>query len=1051
MVYAESILSIDKEEAQKHLELLGYKHEDKIFMRYIHANPAEGQPKSIKKSRLNWEECERYQSQGYDAYFVINGGGDTDAAVKVGRAIFYEHDDLPKNIQRELWHNLGLPEPTVQIDTGGKSVHSYWVFHQPIGIKDWRELQEDLLDFADGDRSIKNPSRILRLAGCRYMKGDNPGSNIATIITASGKRYSYLELRDVIQVQKAQVTGPLDSIELPVSESVPLELCLTKRSREMLASGTTAPDKQRNDSGIELARDLIGTTAYLKKIGQAYDGNPEILFFDWCRAVALDTDKPKGQPEGIWKSASKDNPSPGSGEDGVQACIKGWHWRENIKTAGRNFSGSIGSVGGRGGNGGSRGSGGDGGDGNATYQKLSIREAIAKAEQILKARFSSQLDSIEASILLEELRREASVNEYNWEQKYLKPLREKLERSLALPVVANQPTAQTDPSQQLRLELLALIKETDPIKKVRKRAEIASHYGISKGEIEFLCRTLDSDSKTPKAQFFDLDDFLNMESDGIDYLIPGLLPRGETVLCTGLPKSGKTLLAIDAGFAIATGESNFLGEAVQQGRVLLISVDESTQSTKAKLLKRGFRPRDAANIAVMTAWDISQLDALEAKLEDFRPDLVIIDSLKRITAGREISENSAEFADVLYTLKELIGRYGAASILIHHSNKNQDATGVSRVRGSTAIVGAVWGIWQMDIPESEDESDRKPSKGKLKQKRFDPTNPNRIFTAICRDTEGALLNIRFNPENHSYGISESDESAQSDRKTQEQIILQILAQFAPRGLTGREIMDYSKLGRGVYSVLNRMIEKRLITQRQSTTDARMTVYCLPKSKTPPPPSQSHPICDQYSSNPNIGNDLEIDHKLITSHKKIDHNIEGDRPCVINSNSQPEPPLVEIDHKNTNKGGEGVSSNPVVKLNSKSITYKQCSDIADPWEEEYTIVNADADVLGEVVRIPSQVATTPVENAPQAAETVADEETPQDNTAKPAYEMVAVPDEEWQIGDHIFVDASDLPSSLQGYDGRRGIVDQIKKVSEQCLIDFGDDDFMHIPFRGLRRG
>jgi len=364
-VTAPSFLSIDKEEAQKHLELLGYKRGDKIFMRYIHANPAEGQPKSIKKSRLNWEECERYQSQGYDAYFVINGGGDTDAAVKVGRAIFYEHDNLAKNIQRDLWHSLGLPEPTVQIDTGGKSIHSYWVFHQPIGIKDWCKLQEDLLEFADGDRSIKNPSRILRLAGCRYMKGDNPGSNIATIITASGTRYSYLELRDVIQVQKTQVTSPLDSIELPVSESVPLELCLTKRSREMLASGTTAPDKQRNNSGIELARDLIGTTAYLERIGQAYNGSPEILFFDWCRAVALDTDKPKGQPEGIWKSASKDNPAPGSGEDGVQACIKGWHWRENIKPTGRNFSGGIGGSGGnRRGNGGGSGNGGgdDGGD-----------------------------------------------------------------------------------------------------------------------------------------------------------------------------------------------------------------------------------------------------------------------------------------------------------------------------------------------------------------------------------------------------------------------------------------------------------------------------------------------------------------------------------------------------------------------------------------------------------------------------------------------------------------------------------------------------------------
>jgi hypothetical protein len=435
MVYAESILSIDKEEAQKHLELLGYKHGDKIFMRYIHANPAEGQPKSIKKSRLNWEECKRYQSQGYDAYFVINGGGDTDAAVKVGRAIFYEHDNLPKNIQRELWHNLGLPEPTVQIDTGGKSVHSYWVFHQPIGIKDWCELQEDLLEFADGDRSIKNPSRILRLAGCRYMKGDNPGSNIATIITASGKRYNYLELRDVIQVQKAQVTSPLDSIELPVSESVPLELCLTKRSREMLASGTTAPDKQRNDSGIELARDLIGTTAYLKKIEQAYDGNPEILFFDWCRAVALDTDKPKGQPEGIWKSASKDNPSPGSGEDGVQACIKGWHWRENIKPTGRSFSGGIGSGNRRNFDGGSGGNSGDGGDGGnesnvfqfpggdgspLTFVKQVLSETKSKAERD-SAFVSSRYNPRDLQAIARELEREENISEEQQEAKEALP------------------------------------------------------------------------------------------------------------------------------------------------------------------------------------------------------------------------------------------------------------------------------------------------------------------------------------------------------------------------------------------------------------------------------------------------------------------------------------------------------------------------------------------------------------------------------------------------------------------------------------------------------
>jgi DNA primase catalytic core len=652
------------------------------------------------------------------------------------------------------------------------------------------------------------------------------------------------------------------------------------------------------------------------------------------------------------------------------------------------------------------GSGSRGGDGgNTARQKLPMREAIAKAEQVLEAQISSQLDPIEASILLEELRREAGVNEYNWEKNYLKPLREKLERSLALPETVNQPMVQTDPSERLRLDLLTLIKETDPIKKVRKRAEIASHYRISKGEIEFLCRTLEGDTKIPKAKFYALDDFLDMESEGIDYLIPGLLPRGETVLCSGLPKSGKSLLAIDAGFAIATGESKFLGETVQQGRVLLVSVDESEQSARAKLIRRGFRRSDRASLAVMTGWNISQLDELEAKLEDFRPDLVIIDSLKRITAGREISENSAEFADILYVLKELTGRYKAASILIHHSNKNPEATGVSRVRGSTAIAGAVWGIWQLDIPESEDASNGKPSKGKSKQKRFDPTNPNRIFTAICRDTEGALLNIRFNPENHSYAISESDESAQSERKTQEQLILDILTQVAPNGLTGPEVMKYSGLGRSIYSVLGRLEGKRLITHRQSKTDGRSMVYCLPQQQGTHSPPQSHQVCDLISPKQTTGIALEIDHKLITSQENLITNFcENDQKNsdVINSNPGAVKPLEKVDHKIQTQGGSVCVDPEFTEVNTLSITAERYSNIAS-GKEKYQFNDVDADGWGEIVCVEearalrccvsgaalselAQIApVVPVENAPEATEPPTVVETPQTIATKPEFD------------------------------------------------------------------
>lgn len=168
-------------------------------------------------------------------------------------------------------------------------------------------------------------------------------------------------------------------IELPVDAIIPLTACLTHRSRYMLLCGSAAPDKGRNDSGIELARDLSGTANYLDSLGQRYDKNPENLFFDWCRTCGLDTDKPKGQPKAIWNSANKGNSTPGSGRDGVDACIRGWHWRENIKPTGRNFSGGIGSGSGRsslGGAGGSGGDGGDGGDGGYTGDKVILHPSF---------------------------------------------------------------------------------------------------------------------------------------------------------------------------------------------------------------------------------------------------------------------------------------------------------------------------------------------------------------------------------------------------------------------------------------------------------------------------------------------------------------------------------------------------------------------------------------------------------------------------------------------------------------------------------------------------
>ncbi|MFM6208527.1 AAA family ATPase, partial [Planktothrix sp.] len=261
--------------------------------------------------------------------------------------------------------------------------------------------------------------------------------------------------------------------------------------------------------------------------------------------------------------------------------------------------------------------------------------------------------------------------------------------------------------KRLNLELKALLQSEDKIKREIELSKIAQKYRLNLRSLEKMLREMEIRITTPEYESMDFEELYNMGSQAVDYLIPGLLPKGESALLVAMPKVGKSLLAVDVAFAVATGEDYFLGEKTQTGRVLYVSVDESRESVVRKMIKRGFRATDKDLIRIVTTFSINQLPKLEAEIETFKPTLVVIDSLKRITKGLEISENSAEFSDNVYTISELCNRYGAACLLIHHSNKNTESTGVENVRGSTAIAGACGNTWILNRVGKPDPDNKK--------------------------------------------------------------------------------------------------------------------------------------------------------------------------------------------------------------------------------------------------------------------------------------------------------------------------------------------------------
>ncbi|MEM9213952.1 MAG: replicative DNA helicase [Cyanobacteria bacterium P01_F01_bin.150] len=325
-----------------HLHALGYQKNDNVCLRAFYPSKSEhsdqGRKCNFKYPSLPTQDLAQWSREGRGIYVVVNPGGHKDADIKECRAFFYEHDQLSKEVSTALWSSLGLPEPTLQVDTGGKSVHSYWVLAESCSVGEWRSLQADLLEYADADRSLKNPSRVMRLAGCFHAGTGNP----STIVSASGFRYSYESLRRL--VPNADPDEPLfgclaiqegpdpkspkwsefdRDFSLPIQERVPLDVCISRTNRDLLVQGAR---DNRNDNGASLARDLIGTSNYLLGIGQRYDGDPYSLFIEYCRKCSSD-DWAQREWDSIWKSAQGSRPGPSLKPELIESCVKGWQWR----------------------------------------------------------------------------------------------------------------------------------------------------------------------------------------------------------------------------------------------------------------------------------------------------------------------------------------------------------------------------------------------------------------------------------------------------------------------------------------------------------------------------------------------------------------------------------------------------------------------------------------------------------------------------------------------------------------------------------------------------
>jgi len=178
------------EESLRFLQILG-KDPNQTHIRLIHNRRSCGV--GALKGMYQATTLAQWVSLNASIYVVVNDGGNADTNINSCVALFIEHDKISKEEQAVCYKDI-LPEPTMQIDTGGKSLHQYWVFDQPVTVDQWHLLTQKAIKALGSDPSVSNPSRLMRLPGFRYYDKEGNQGSCSRIYSCSGKKYRYDEL-----------------------------------------------------------------------------------------------------------------------------------------------------------------------------------------------------------------------------------------------------------------------------------------------------------------------------------------------------------------------------------------------------------------------------------------------------------------------------------------------------------------------------------------------------------------------------------------------------------------------------------------------------------------------------------------------------------------------------------------------------------------------------------------------------------------------------------------------------------------------------------------
>jgi hypothetical protein len=176
---------------------------------------------------------------------------------------------------------------------------------------------------------------------------------------------------------------------------------------------------------------------------------------------------------------------------------------------------------------------------------------------------------------------------------------------------------------------------------------------------------------------------LKMTPPPVPWVVEPLLAQGCVTMLAGREGQGKSMLALALAAAIGHG-AVVAGLDCRRGRVLYVDAENGEREAHRRIHGLGgIAPQSLVYVEANGFSIAAHLAELNALVEDRRPDVLVLDSLRSLAPG--LDENDSQQAEAaLRPVVRLTQAREMATVILHHAGKVG-----TEYRGSTAIGAAV--------------------------------------------------------------------------------------------------------------------------------------------------------------------------------------------------------------------------------------------------------------------------------------------------------------------------------------------------------------------------